>query len=205
MLQCIFALKRYDYISSQHGSSVQLPLFNLKLLLWASWELRGLWTNFSCMQDMVAFSCCVFDGGEQEKLAMNAARERGWRGKFTKPGRIIRPGAIRMNGKCPLTPLEVNASRFWIVWLSYRCSLNSEVCACGSSLLFLIATFFFISSLLSWSMLNMHHRNWVTIIAVCWLWWHCSETQAWWSGLDINMKICFLLVFHFPLYCEVAG
>ncbi|KAJ8640338.1 hypothetical protein MRB53_017032 [Persea americana] len=58
-------------------------------------------------EDMVAFSCCVFDGGEQEKLAMNAARERGWRGKFTKPGRIIRPGAIRMNGKCPLTPLEV--------------------------------------------------------------------------------------------------
>ncbi|KAL4302021.1 hypothetical protein GQ457_10G027010 [Hibiscus cannabinus] len=35
------------------------------------------------------------------------ARERGWKGKFTKPGRVIRPGAIRINGKCPLTPLEV--------------------------------------------------------------------------------------------------
>ncbi|XP_077236092.1 O-fucosyltransferase family protein isoform X2 [Tasmannia lanceolata] len=58
-------------------------------------------------EDMVAFSCCVFDGGDQEKNDMNVARERGWRGKFTKPGRIIRPGAIRMNGKCPLTPLEV--------------------------------------------------------------------------------------------------
>lgn len=58
-------------------------------------------------QDMVAFSCCIFDGGEAEKQDMNAARERGWRGKFTKPGRVIRPGAIRMNGKCPLTPLEV--------------------------------------------------------------------------------------------------
>ncbi|CAL9123656.1 unnamed protein product [Musa textilis] len=58
-------------------------------------------------EDMVAFSCCIFDGGEEEKQDMIAARERGWRGKFTKPGRIIRPGAIRINGKCPLTPLEV--------------------------------------------------------------------------------------------------
>ncbi|KAF8407649.1 hypothetical protein HHK36_006782 [Tetracentron sinense] len=58
-------------------------------------------------EDMVAFSCCLFDGGEQEKQDMNAERERGWRGKFTKPGRVIRPGAIRINGKCPLTPLEV--------------------------------------------------------------------------------------------------
>ncbi|KAJ8447670.1 hypothetical protein Cgig2_031724 [Carnegiea gigantea] len=58
-------------------------------------------------EDMVAFSCCVFDGGKQERLDMDAARERGWRGKFTKPGRVIRPGAIRINGKCPLTPLEV--------------------------------------------------------------------------------------------------
>ncbi|GAV72858.1 O-FucT domain-containing protein [Cephalotus follicularis] len=58
-------------------------------------------------EDMVAFSCCVFDGGEQEAQDMIAARERGWKGKFTKPGRVIRPGAIRINGKCPLTPLEV--------------------------------------------------------------------------------------------------
>ncbi|TXG75382.1 hypothetical protein E1A91_1Z020600v1 [Gossypium mustelinum] len=57
-------------------------------------------------EDMVAFSCCVFDGGEQEKEDMKKARERGWKGKFTKPGRVIRPGAIRINGKCPLTPLE---------------------------------------------------------------------------------------------------
>ncbi|KAL6577582.1 Protein ESMERALDA 1 [Orobanche minor] len=58
-------------------------------------------------EDMVAFSCCIYDGGEQEKLDMDAARERGWKGKFTKRGRVIRPGAIRLNGKCPLTPLEV--------------------------------------------------------------------------------------------------
>ncbi|KAL5102214.1 hypothetical protein RYX36_006541 [Vicia faba] len=58
-------------------------------------------------EDMVAFSCCVFDGGRQEKDDMVAARERGWKEKFTKPGRVIRPGAIRINGKCPLSPLEV--------------------------------------------------------------------------------------------------
>ncbi|KAL2558944.1 O-fucosyltransferase family protein [Forsythia ovata] len=58
-------------------------------------------------EDMVAFSCCVYDGGDGEKRDMDAARERGWKGKFTKPGRVIRPGAIRLNGKCPLTPLEV--------------------------------------------------------------------------------------------------
>ncbi|KAH0671950.1 hypothetical protein KY284_023037 [Solanum tuberosum] len=58
-------------------------------------------------EDMVAFSCCIYDGGEEEKRDMDAARERGWKGKFTKPGRVIRPGAIRINGKCPLTPLEV--------------------------------------------------------------------------------------------------
>ncbi|PKA63149.1 Uncharacterized protein AXF42_Ash007945 [Apostasia shenzhenica] len=58
-------------------------------------------------EDMVAFSCCIFDGGNEERQDMIAARERGWRGKFTKPGRVIRPGVIRLNGKCPLTPLEV--------------------------------------------------------------------------------------------------
>lgn len=62
---------------------------------------------------MVAFSCCTFDGGEEEKQDMDAARERGWRGKFTKRGRIIRPGLIRLNGKCPLTPLEVYGSPFF--------------------------------------------------------------------------------------------
>lgn len=58
-------------------------------------------------EDMVAFSCCVYDGGEEEQREMDIARERSWRGKFRRRGRIIRPGAIRMDGKCPLTPLEV--------------------------------------------------------------------------------------------------
>ncbi|XP_043713929.1 O-fucosyltransferase 9-like [Telopea speciosissima] len=58
-------------------------------------------------KDMVAFSCCNYDGGAEEKYEMDIAREKGWRGKFNKTGRIINPGAIRMDGKCPLTPLEV--------------------------------------------------------------------------------------------------
>ncbi|KAL5776370.1 hypothetical protein ACOSP7_009296 [Xanthoceras sorbifolium] len=57
--------------------------------------------------DMVAFSCCEYDGGEEERHEMDIARERSWRGKFRKRGRIIRPGANRVDGKCPLTPLEV--------------------------------------------------------------------------------------------------
>ncbi|XP_076932992.1 protein ESMERALDA 1-like [Bidens hawaiensis] len=58
-------------------------------------------------EDMIAFSCCVYDGGRKELEDMIAARERGWKGKFTKPGRILQPGVNRVNGKCPLTPLEV--------------------------------------------------------------------------------------------------
>lgn len=57
--------------------------------------------------DMVAFSCCEYDGGEDEKQEMDMARERGWRGKFRRRGRVIRPGVNRVDGKCPLTPLEV--------------------------------------------------------------------------------------------------
>ncbi|KAI7744887.1 hypothetical protein M8C21_022610 [Ambrosia artemisiifolia] len=58
-------------------------------------------------EDMIAFSCCVYDGGRKELEDMIDARERGWKGKFTKPGRILQPGVNRVNGKCPLTPLEV--------------------------------------------------------------------------------------------------
>lgn len=60
---------------------------------------------------MVAFSCCVYDGGEQEKQDMHLAREKGWRGKFTRPGRVIHPGANRLGGRCPLTPLEVSTCK----------------------------------------------------------------------------------------------
>ncbi|MED6147913.1 O-fucosyltransferase 9, variant 2 [Stylosanthes scabra] len=58
-------------------------------------------------EDMVAFSCCEYDGGEEEKHEMDIARERSWRGKFRRRHRVIKPGANRVDGRCPLTPLEV--------------------------------------------------------------------------------------------------
>ncbi|XP_059433761.1 O-fucosyltransferase 10 [Corylus avellana] len=58
-------------------------------------------------EDMVAFSCCVYDGGEAEKVEMDSIREKGWRGKFKQKDRLIQPGPNRINGKCPLSPLEV--------------------------------------------------------------------------------------------------
>lgn len=70
---------------------------------------------FILLKDMVAFSCCIYDGGEEEQHEMDIARERSWRGKFRKRGRIIRPGAIRMDGKCPLTPLEVSVCQKFIL------------------------------------------------------------------------------------------
>lgn len=57
---------------------------------------------------MVAFSQCVYTGGEEEKTRLDNTRERGWRGKFTREGRVnASPEQIRRNGKCPLTPVEV--------------------------------------------------------------------------------------------------
>ncbi|TKY49950.1 GDP-fucose protein O-fucosyltransferase [Spatholobus suberectus] len=70
-------------------------------------------------EDMVAFSCCEYDGGEEEKHEMDIARERSWRGKFRRRHRVIKPGANRVDGKCPLTPLEVCSYKF----LSFLSSL----------------------------------------------------------------------------------
>ncbi|KAF5182231.1 O-fucosyltransferase [Thalictrum thalictroides] len=58
-------------------------------------------------EDMVAFSCCVYDGGAIEKFEMDFAREKGWGDKFTRKEYIIKPGQNRISGRCPLTPLEV--------------------------------------------------------------------------------------------------
>ncbi|XP_002284399.1 O-fucosyltransferase 10 [Vitis vinifera] len=58
-------------------------------------------------EDMVAFSCCLYDGGKAENFEMDLVREKGWRGKFRRKDRLIQPGLNRINGKCPLTPLEV--------------------------------------------------------------------------------------------------
>ncbi|CAL0317907.1 unnamed protein product [Lupinus luteus] len=58
-------------------------------------------------EDIVAFSCCIYDGGEAEKMEMDSVRQKGWRGKFRREDHIIRPSFNRVDGKCPLTPLEV--------------------------------------------------------------------------------------------------
>lgn len=66
-----------------------------------------LFIVFISMKDMVAFSCCEYDGGAEEKREMDIARERSWRGKFKRKNKVIKPGTNRINGKCPMTPLEV--------------------------------------------------------------------------------------------------
>ncbi|KAB1205377.1 Cytosolic sulfotransferase 5 [Morella rubra] len=58
-------------------------------------------------EDMVAFSCCVYDGGKAEQIEMDLVREKWWRGKFKRKDRIIKAALNRINGKCPLSPLEV--------------------------------------------------------------------------------------------------
>ncbi|XP_050213107.1 O-fucosyltransferase 10-like [Mercurialis annua] len=58
-------------------------------------------------KDMVAFSCCVYDGGGAEELNLKTIRELEWKGKFKRKDRVVMPGLNRIEGKCPLTPLEV--------------------------------------------------------------------------------------------------
>jgi len=58
---------------------------------------------------MVAFSCCLYEGGRAEKSEMDVIRQKSWKGKFKRRDRVIRPDLNRVNGKCPLTPLEVNS------------------------------------------------------------------------------------------------
>ncbi|KAH8508862.1 hypothetical protein H0E87_010852 [Populus deltoides] len=58
-------------------------------------------------EDMVAFSCCLYDGGDAEKFEMDSFREKGWKGKFKKKDLDFVAGRNRIDGKCPLTPLEV--------------------------------------------------------------------------------------------------
>ncbi|KAK1553782.1 hypothetical protein Q3G72_003573 [Acer saccharum] len=76
-------------------------------------------------EDMVAFSCCSYDGGKAEKIVMDSFREKWWKGKFKRKDRVIIPGVNRINGKCPLTPLEEYSSR--LAALDYTVCLFSEV------------------------------------------------------------------------------
>ncbi|CAN8288756.1 unnamed protein product, partial [Cochlearia groenlandica] len=58
-------------------------------------------------EDMVAFSCCLYEGGKAEKYGMDVIRKKNWKGKFKRKDGLVRPDLNRLNGKCPLTPLEV--------------------------------------------------------------------------------------------------
>jgi hypothetical protein len=79
---------------------------------------------------MVAFSCCTYDGGLKEKTEMDNARERSWRGKFRRHGRVINPEANRRDGKCPLTPPEVSPFFFpsFIVHCKHFVYVRAFVC-----------------------------------------------------------------------------
>lgn len=56
----------------------------------------------------MAFSCCVYDEGETEKSEMDSMRKKGWGKKFLAKNRVSEPGLNRVNGKCPMTPVEVS-------------------------------------------------------------------------------------------------
>lgn len=56
----------------------------------------------------MAFSCCVYDGGEAENSDMDAIRRKGWGKKFMRKDRVDSPGRNRVNGRCPMTPVEVS-------------------------------------------------------------------------------------------------
>ncbi|CAI0587240.1 unnamed protein product [Linum tenue] len=58
-------------------------------------------------EDMVSFSCCIYDGGAAEKYELASFREAEWKEKFKRKDREVNPGLNRIDGKCPLTPLEV--------------------------------------------------------------------------------------------------
>lgn len=73
---------------------------------------------------MVAFSQCVYKGDMEEKVRLDNAREKSWRGKFNRTGRpYISPEEIRRDGKCPLTPVEVGL----ILVLYLQASLNFQL------------------------------------------------------------------------------
>lgn len=55
----------------------------------------------------MAFSCCVYDDRDTDKSELDAMRKRGWGKKFMQKGRVSEPGLNRVNGRCPMTPVEV--------------------------------------------------------------------------------------------------
>ena len=66
----------------------------------------GISIHLHFEEDMIAFSCCIYDGGVVEKSQMDVVREKEWRKKFKQKYRVIAPAVNRINGKCPMTPVE---------------------------------------------------------------------------------------------------
>ncbi|KAI4337777.1 hypothetical protein L6164_016152 [Bauhinia variegata] len=104
-LRCLTNYKALRFSSSI--STLAKKLVNRMIEKSSRTDGKYLSVHLRFEEDMVAFSCCVYDGGKAEKLEMDLVREKGWRGKFTRKGRIISPTLYRVEGKCPLTPLEV--------------------------------------------------------------------------------------------------
>jgi hypothetical protein len=102
-----------DYKSNNDYEYAILNFRLSSLYIWLALDQLFIIIDFLCVKDMVAFSCCEYDGGAEEKHEMDIARERSWRGKFRRKHRIIKPGVNRVDGKCPLTPLEVCTYNFF--------------------------------------------------------------------------------------------
>ncbi|MCI02741.1 DUF246 domain-containing protein, partial [Trifolium medium] len=92
------AVQRLRCLANYEALRFSSPILNLSESLVARMRKKSIMNGGKYVSIHLRF--------EEERDDMVAARERGWKGKFTKPGRVIRPGAIRINGKCPLTPLE---------------------------------------------------------------------------------------------------
>lgn len=83
----------------------------MQRIFWKSIDTVDLQSNDANsnlhVKDMIAFSCCIYDGGVVEKSQMDVVREKEWRKKFKQKYRVIAPAVNRINGKCPMTPVEV--------------------------------------------------------------------------------------------------
>ncbi|KAF5739677.1 hypothetical protein HS088_TW12G00886 [Tripterygium wilfordii] len=105
LLRCIANYKALQFSSSI--SSLAEKLVSRMIENSSRTDGKYVSVHLRFEEDMVAFSCCVYDGGKAEKNEMDSFREIGWKGKFRQKDRVIVPGLNRISGKCPLTPLEV--------------------------------------------------------------------------------------------------
>ncbi|AQK86456.1 O-fucosyltransferase family protein [Zea mays] len=90
-----FAVQRLRCLANFEALKFSKPIVSLSETLISRMRERSVESDGKYIsvhlrfeEDMIAFSCCVYDGGDEEKKEMDAAREIGWRGKFTKRGRV---------------------------------------------------------------------------------------------------------------------